>query len=170
MKRLVSIAFLVAGTLALAAPARAQKAVFVVRHAEKISDADERLSAAGHERAARLAAMLKDAGITAVYSTDTERTRDTVGPLAKARKLSIRIYDIGGGPGTKIDARPLVAKIRRENPDDFVLVVGHSNTVPAILAALGCPGEITIAPAEYDNLFVVVPKGKGIATLVRLRY
>jgi broad specificity phosphatase PhoE len=166
--RLVLLAF--AAVFACSAYSRAQKAVFVVRHAEKISDTDERLSPTGRERALRLAAMLKDVGITAIYSTDTERTRDTVGPLAQARKLSIAIYDIGGGPGTRIDARPLVAKLRREHPDDFVLVVGHSNTVPAILAALGCPGKITIAPAEYDNLFVAVPKPGGTATLVRLRY
>jgi broad specificity phosphatase PhoE len=53
--------------------------VIVVRHAEKISGSDERLSDAGHARA-RLAAMLKDARVSAIYSTDTERTRDTVKP------------------------------------------------------------------------------------------
>src|SRR5262249_39016281 len=64
----------------------AQRAVFVVRHAEKASPANEPsipLSAAGSERARRLADFLRDTGISAIYSTDTPRTRGTVEPLAK---------------------------------------------------------------------------------------
>ena len=72
--------------LAAAVPAAAQKAVFVVRHAEKISEEDQRLSEAGHSRAERLARMLAGSGISAIYATDTERARDTAAPLAgKAR-------------------------------------------------------------------------------------
>ena len=67
---------LVIGVFAVlaATDAVAQQAVFVVRHGEKISDEDERLSEAGRARAARLAEMLKHSGVTAVYSTDTERS------------------------------------------------------------------------------------------------
>ena len=35
---------------------------------------------------------------------------------------------------------------------------------------LGCSQEITIADAEYDNLFIVVPKPGGPPELIRLRY
>jgi hypothetical protein len=63
MRRPTLGALFAATLLAAASPVRAQKAIFVVRHAEKISDRDERLSAAGRERAAYLAAMLKDAGL-----------------------------------------------------------------------------------------------------------
>ncbi len=120
MKNRVALRVLLSiGLLACRYPAQAQKAVLVVRHGEKISDADERLTEAGRARAERLAKMLKDAGVTAIYSTDTERTRDTVQPLA---------------------------------------------------AALGCPGDFKIASDEYDNLFLIVPKADGPATLLRLRY
>ena len=51
-----------------------------------------------------------------------------------------------------------------------MLVVGHSNTVPPILSALGCGEPVTIEGDEYDNLFIVVPKESGKAALVRLRY
>ncbi len=67
-----------------AAPARAQKAVFVVRHAEKISEQDQSLTEAGRARARRLSEMLADAGISAIYATDTARARDTAKPLADA--------------------------------------------------------------------------------------
>jgi broad specificity phosphatase PhoE len=156
--------------LALPAAARAQKAVFVVRHAEKISDTDERLSDAGRARAVLLAQMLKSSGVAAVYATDTERARDTVNPLADALGLRVAIYDTGGGPGVPVDARPFVEKLRREHGGDVVVIAGHTNTIPDLLKALGCADAISIAAGEYDNLFVVVPKKDGSATLVRLRY
>jgi len=163
-------ALLAVALLALPAPARAQKAIFVVRHAEKISETDERLSDAGRARAGRLAQMLKDSGVTAIYATDTERTRGTVEPLAAALGLKVAIYDTGATMAGKVDARPFAAKLRKENADGVVLIAGHSNTIPDLLKALGCPDALSIASGEYDNLFVVVPKADGTATLVRLRY
>jgi phosphohistidine phosphatase SixA len=142
--------------------ALAQKAVLVVRHGEKISDTDERLTEAGRARAERLAKMLKDAGVTAIYSTDTERTRGTVEPLAMALGLKVAIYDKG-------DAA-LVGRVRAADPDGIVLVAGHSNSIPDLLKAFGCAADFKIASDEYDNLFVVVPRGNGPATLMRLRY
>jgi hypothetical protein len=64
----------------------------------------------------------------------------------------------------------LIETLRRENAADVVLVVGHSNSVPALLEALGCAEEIKIASDEYDNLLVVVPQKGGKPTLLRLRY
>jgi hypothetical protein len=51
-----------------------------------------------------------------------------------------------------------------------VLIVGHSNTVPSILGRLGVKESITIADGEFDNLFIVVPKPDGSASLLRLKY
>ena len=150
------------GLLACRYPAHAQKAVLVVRHGEKVSDTDERLTEAGHARAERLAKMLKDAGVSAIYSTDTERARDTVQPLAAVLGLKVEIYD-------KSDAQ-FVERIRREQPGGIGVVAGHSNTIPDLLKALGCPGDFKIASDEYDNLFLVVPKADGPATLLHLRY
>jgi len=164
------LALLAAALLALPAAGRAQKAVFVVRHAEKVSDTDERLTEAGRARAVRLAQILKDAGIGAIYATDTERARDTAKPLADELHLKTAIYDTGGAMSGKVDARSFVAALRREHPSDVVLIVGHSNTIPDLLKDLGCADDVRIAAAEYDNLFVVVPKGAGAAELIRLRY
>jgi len=152
--------------LAVSDAALAQSAVFVVRHAEKISDTDQRLSDDGLSRAARLAALLKDAGVSAIYSTDTPRTRGTAQPLADAKKLPIQIYDASGEDAGSV---ALAARLRERHADGVVLVVGHSNTVPDLLRALGCTETISIASGEYDNLFVVVPKARD-ATLIRLRY
>ena len=178
VRRFRSIASIALAGLVLTPPlASAQTAVFVVRHAEKVSETDQRLTDAGRERAARLAKMLGAAGIRAIYATDTERARDTAAPLAQALKLSITTYDVGAGMAKDTpDASELARTLRRDHPGDAVLVVGHSNTVPAILKALGCREEISIAAQQYDDLFIVVPGGSGSSTptptpaLVRLRY
>jgi probable phosphoglycerate mutase len=157
------------GLLALAfalVPARvalAQTAVFVVRHAEKASDSSEKdvpLSDAGKARADRLAAMLRDAGVTAIYSTDTLRTRSTAEPLARAGGRTVRIYS---------DVAVLAEQLKRE-PEAVALVVGHSNTVPALLAALGVRASIEIGDRAFDDLFLVVPRASGEPLFFRMRY
>ena len=156
-------AFVPALLIVSTAAATAQKAVFVVRHGEKISNQDERLSEAGKARGELLAKMLADAGVAAVYSTDTERTRDTARPLSEARHIPVTVYD---------EPAALAEKVRAEHGGDTVLVVGHANTVPDLLKAFGCDESVSIAADEYDNLFLVVPRPKenGPGTLVRLKY
>jgi broad specificity phosphatase PhoE len=105
--------------------------------------------------------MLKDSGVSAIYATDTERARDTAGPLAAALGKPVQIYD---------ELAPLVARLRKENAKELVLVVGHSNTMPDLLKALGDAETVTIASNQYDDLFVVVPKGDGKPAVLRLRY
>ena len=169
-RRAIFLAVLFSAASAASNPARAQQAVFVVRHAEKISEQDERLTDAGRARAGRLAKMLEGSGIAAIYSTDTERTIATAEPLATALGLKIRIYDTAPSKGDK-DFLRLVERLRSEvPPDGVVLVVGHSNTVPLILKALGCAEDVSIASSDYDNLFVVVSRDDRRPTLIRLRY
>jgi len=149
------------------AAAHAQKLVFVVRHAERAdsgatqmqAQADPPLSPAGEARAAKLAGMLADAGIEAIYATEFRRTRDTAKPLSV--KLGLTIQQV-----TSRDTSGLIHRLRAEHRNDIVLVVGHSNTVPAIIKALGGPA-ITIADDEYDNLFIVVP---DTGTVTRIRF
>jgi broad specificity phosphatase PhoE len=144
-------------TLTLAANAAAQNVVFVVRHAER-ADAgssgtsmmatDPELSDAGRARADALAATLKDAGITAIFTTEFKRTKATAAPLASA--LGITPTVIGSREHDK-----LIQAIKRAAGS--VLVVGHSNTVPAIIKELGASTPVTVGDSEYDNLFIVTP-------------
>jgi len=164
--RIGAIFFLSSGTLF------GQRAVFVVRHAEKATERNEPsvpLSAAGSERAGRLAAILRDVGISAIYSTDTVRTRSTVEPLAKRLGLETRIY-AASGPDGKIDLAPLAARIASENSAATVLVVGHSNTIGPLLAALGAKESVEIADGDYDNLFLLIPPSHGPPLLLRMRF
>jgi len=155
----------------LPAASPGQKAVFAVRHAEKASEASDPaipLSEAGRRRAERLAEMLQDCGITAIYSTDTVRTRTTAEPLARRLHLTTRIYAARDAAG-RTTAEPLLALLRQD-PQAVVLVVGHSNTVPELLSALGAPGKVEIGDSEYGDLFLLVPATEGKPVFLRMRY
>ena len=168
MKRIAATVLL----FALADLARAQQTILLVRHAEKATDANEAsvpLSEAGTARAARLAEMLRSAGVTAVYATDTVRARKTAEPLAKVAGLEVRIYAPKDADG-KSTPRILLDRLKKEDPRGVVLVVGHSNTVPEILAALGYPEKVEIPANQFDDLFVVTPRADGPPSVVRLKY
>jgi 2,3-bisphosphoglycerate-dependent phosphoglycerate mutase len=144
----------------------AQSTIFVVRHAERadagmaaVSGADPDLSDLGRARAESLAAMLKDARITHIFVTEFKRTRQTAEPLATRLRLVPTVMSSKSTPG--------VAERVKSTPGN-VLVVGHSNTVPDILKALGVEEAVVLADSEYDNLFVVTSGASP--SLVRLRY
>jgi broad specificity phosphatase PhoE len=145
----------------------AQKLVFVVRHAERAdggpgqmqAQPDPPLSAAGIARAEQLASMLADAGIQAIFATEYRRTADTAKPLAS--KLGLEISKTAAK-----DSSALLSELRSRHGNQVVLVVGHSNTVPAIIKAL-CGAALTIGDDEYDNLFIVVPENR---TMTRIRF
>jgi broad specificity phosphatase PhoE len=163
MKRVMIAIALAAVVLLTPAIAFAQKLVFVVRHAERadagmLAQTDPPLSAAGEARAQKLAAMLADAGVKDIFATEFKRTQDTAKPLAM--KTGVAVEQIGSR-----DTALFIAKIK-SHPNDVVLVVGHSNTLPAILKAL-VGVDVAIADNEYDNLFVIVP---ATATMTRIRY
>jgi phosphohistidine phosphatase SixA len=65
--------------------------IVVVRHAEKSMDhpTDPSLSEAGRERARALAAALQGTGVSAIYTTQYKRTRETAQPLADELGISI---------------------------------------------------------------------------------
>jgi len=145
-----------------------QGVVFLVRHAEradagmaaaKMAGADPELSEAGKARAASLATLLKDAKIAAIFTTEYKRTRDTAQPLAAAIGIAAAAVD-------SKDAATLIDRVKA-SPGN-VLVVGHSNTVPDIIKALGVAESVAIADDQFDNLFVVI-RGPRPA-LLRLHY
>jgi broad specificity phosphatase PhoE len=142
--------------------------VIVVRHAERADGGagtagtmttgnDPELSEAGKARADKLAAMLADAGVVAIYTTEFRRTKDTAAPLAA--KIGVKVE-----PVTSKDVSAVVAKIK-SHTTGAVLVVGHSNTVPQIIKALG-GSAVTMADDEYDSLFFVAANG----TTTRIKF
>jgi broad specificity phosphatase PhoE len=145
-----------------ATPAAADTVVvYLVRHAEKADDSrDPPLSETGKARAVELTRLLTDAGVTHVWSTDFDRTRSTGRPTAEARGLEVRFYDAGDLKGFAAQLASIPGRH---------LVVGHSNTTPALVGALGgTPGNL-MADSEYDRLYVVTLSGTT-RTTVQLRW
>ena len=151
--------------------------VFLVRHAERADDpgpdpedaaassmvmmaGDPPLSEAGRIRASTLARTLRDAGITHVHTTDYRRTWETARPLAEVQGVEMAVYDPS-------HLQAFAARLSR-TPGRH-LVVGHSDTTPALVEALGGEGGPAIQPLEYDRLYVVFPGVSGARTLL-LRY
>jgi len=150
--------------LGTATPVAAQDTIYLVRHAERLDDTeDPPLSPAGIQRAARLAELLKDAGVTAVFATQYRRTADTGRPLAGRLNIPLKIVTAGRH-------QELLTQVKALGPQARVLIVGHSDTVPELLAALGYSEPVTIAKAEYDNLFVVVFRPPAGPAVLRLRF
>jgi broad specificity phosphatase PhoE len=138
--------------------------VLVVRHAEKASVSDDPgLTPAGEERASRLRDLAIDAGVTAVFATQYRRTQATVLPLARALGLEVEVVEAA-------DTRRLVERILTEHAGEVVLVAGHANTVPGIVAALGATEPEEIPETDYENLFVVTVTGPGSASALRLEF
>ena len=146
----------------------ASTTILVVRHAEKAVEpaADPPLTAAGAARAEALSELLRDVGIRAVIATQFVRTRSTGEPMAKKLGLVVEPMDARAPTHMRMVADSVLTKHRGQT----ILVVGHSNTVPGIIAALGAPQPAAICDSEYDNLFVVTVPATGPASVVRLRY
>jgi broad specificity phosphatase PhoE len=154
--------------LAIPSEAGAQRLVLLVRHAERADGgvppkgmtgpADPDLSAEGRARADRLSALLAESGITKIIVTQFRRTVQTAEPLAK--RLGVTPERV-----TAADAPGLATRLAGYR-DDVVLIIGHSNTVPAAIAALGGP-TVTIDETDYSTLFLFVPATK---VLLKLRY
>jgi phosphohistidine phosphatase SixA len=124
-------------------------AVIAVRHADvdlpPPSD-DASLNDAGRARSAVLARSLGDAGVTSILVSSRKRTQQTAAPLAKELGLQPHVID---------DPAPLAPEIRAGDHGPVLLVVGHSNTVPGLINALGAGTVPPIGEAEFDHLYVV---------------
>ena len=147
--------------LLLAAYLDAAPVVFVVRHAEKASTGgkDPDLSVEGQKRADALAHILKDSRITSVFVTEFKRTQQTAAPTARALQVSPTVV-----PANDIGA--LVQKLHASNGN--ALVVGHGNTIPDLLNALGITTPVSVPEDDYSELFAVVVS--NTPQLLRLHY
>jgi phosphohistidine phosphatase SixA len=145
--------FALAAVLAtFAAHAAQPTTVILVRHAEKTAvENDPPLTEAGEARAKNLAKMLAKSGITTIYTTPYTRTRTTAAPVAAT--LNLTPIEVPTGPTFAAD---MAAKLRALPAGSTALVVGHSNSTPAVAKALGIANAPSIDDAtEFDKIFIV---------------
>ncbi|WP_046745477.1 phosphoglycerate mutase family protein [Kordia zhangzhouensis] len=129
---------------------------YLIRHAEKDrsdqQNKDPELTKQGNNRAVYWAEVFKNVKFDAVYSTNYQRTLQTAQPTAEANELEIELYDPFN---LKLD------KFLKETKGKTVLIVGHSNTTPAITNRL-LQNETfeSIADNNNGNLYIVTITGK----------
>lgn len=143
--------------------------VILVRHAEKQTDVgnDPALTEEGEARARKLAHVLGGLRPEVIYSTPLVRTMETARPLADALGMDIVPTPIETAESYVAATAEL---IRREHAGDVVVVVGHSNTTPDLIRALGVPTDLQIPDSDYDNLFVVTFSANGPPRFLPLRF
>lgn len=141
----------------IAVPAFAQPTVYVMRHLEKAEGNDPALSPLGARNAARLPAVLGATPPTTIYVSTTRRALETALPLAASLRLAPKTYD-------PRDTAALIARVRAES--GTVLIVGHSNTVPEIVAALGGTRPADIPETQFGDIWRV--DRDGTTTHIRI--
>ncbi|MFD2365309.1 SixA phosphatase family protein [Pseudoduganella sp. GCM10020061] len=161
----LSARLLLAASLTLATlaplPALAEPSViYLVRHGEKAADSkDPDLTEQGKARAQNIATILQKTGITSIYSSTTNRTKQTAQPLAARSGLEVQTYDPSA-------PKALVEKVKSQN--GAVLVVGHSNTLPELVRLFGGTPGADISDNEYDRLYQLIVGPNGAITTVLL--
>jgi len=153
-----------APTASMAAPDSSVATIILVRHAERDTvqiGPDHPLLPAGVLRAQELVHTLGGSGISTIYVTRWQRTRHTALPLATAIGESLTVVN---------DVPETVRRLRTSHVDRTVLVVGHSNTIPDIVAGLTGRPFPTPDHVAYDGMWVVTLSRDGRASLLTLRY
>lgn len=145
------------------APEAETTTIYFLRHAEPdFKDPDRPLTDKGRARAAKLVAHFAGGPITHVYATHTNRTRDTVTPLAKARGLQVKQFppigsDVGGaivGNRTNgaVAIKPLIAALKALPAGSTALVAANSENLYPVLAGIGAPVSTACTPDRGDCL------------------
>lgn len=153
LRLLIALLLALAPGVALAAP----PVMYVVRHLHTpAGERDPDLTAQGAAVAATLPAWFRGKPLTTIYITDFKRMRQTAAPLAAARKLNPLLYDMADTP-------TLIARVKAETGP--VLVIGHSNTVPDIVAALGGTRPALMTHPDFGDIWTITPSGSTRAKL-----
>jgi broad specificity phosphatase PhoE len=145
--------------------------VIIVRHAPQmlgVNGDDPPLSAEGESRAASLARVLGDthlkSRVAAIYVSNTLRSRSTAAPLAQMLGITPDVV-------AEDDPRALARRVLHDHSAQTILIVGHANTLPAIVADLSGVADIPpVEPSDYATLYIVTVPRIGRAGVIRLRY
>ncbi len=166
MKLLLPIVLLLCSACTTSPSRNDGVSLIVVRHAEKTDDGsrDAALNAKGLARAQALREALADTPLQAAYATDFQRTRQTAQPAAQAHGAKVETYD------ANLPVADFAAKLRQHHSGGAVLIVGHSNTVPNIVAALCECESPPLDETEYDRLSIVEIGDGHAPRLIQRRY
>ncbi len=150
--------------------------IILVRHAERDpAELDPPLNEEGMARREKLADVLEHNGVTAIYTGDILRNRQTIEPLVERLGITPTIF----GAQDLIDTRALANRLINEwltfHAGDVVLWVGNTGPIVAdrkgnleeIYRALGGTGR---PPNRYSDFYVIVVPEEGDAHFIETTY
>ncbi len=136
---------------------------YLIRHAEKErSDPDNKnpiLTSEGIKRANHWASYFDTIPLNSIYTTDYIRTKQTVFPLSKLKKLTPKIYSID-----ELDINQFI----RSNQGKRVLISGHSDTTPSMVNKLIGENKFSnMSDSDNNSLYIVNILNSKVSVEVR---
>jgi broad specificity phosphatase PhoE len=144
--RLLALGLLALSACATTHPAPRGPNVYVMRHLQKDVGADPGLSAEGRANADLLVAFFAKDPPRSIFVSATRRARETAAPLAAKLGVTPQEY-------APADVAGVAARARAEA--GTVLIVGHSNTAPEIVAALGGTKPAPVSEESFGQIWRV---------------
>lgn len=143
---------------------KASTVFYLIRHAEKDRSNPENrnpeLTAEGLDRAAYWKEVFREVPLSAVYSTNYKRTMQTALPVARAKGLDILTYD----PDTTN-----LNHWSKAHEGKHILIVGHSNTTPALANQLMGEGVYSdIDDTNNGNIYIISTGSKNNSSVLYL--
>jgi broad specificity phosphatase PhoE len=137
--------FALAGCAATPRAAALEPNILVIRHLHTPKGAtDPDLTSEGHAAAQALAKWLSRNPPRAIFVSDTKRARQTAAPAATRFRVTPIVYD-------PRDTAALLASVQAQR--GTVLIVGHSNTVPDIVAGLGGERPAPLVHEDFGDIW-----------------
>lgn len=136
--------------LAKAEPACQNYDVFVMRHLPKEEhkelpvNKDPDLNSVGKKMAIDLAQQSFMSQIDVSFTTDYRRTKQSIAPSSKQYDFDVYLYDPRNN-------QLLLERVTKEFCGKNVIIIGHSNTVPAIVTAFGGRFDVTFAGQKLND-------------------
>lgn len=149
--------------------------VILVRHAERAKEHGESaLTPAGRQRSQALVAAIGDKSITAIYSPDRGRNRETVEPLSKYLAVPITLIPEARLSNTRKFADEFAQEILSKHAGGLVVWVGNKSPVGIwggnlneIYRRFGGTGD---SPTRYDDLFIITVPDRGVVKVEKITY
>lgn len=151
MKRILFILAIILTTSNLSAQENEVTTYYFIRHAEKTridkTDKNPFLTKKGQLRAENWTKVFKNVNFDYIYSTNYNRTIQTVTPTLKDKYLEIQFYN----------PRDLYNDdFKQKTKGKIVLVVGHSNTTPSFVnKIIGNEKYPHIDDTNNSNLYII---------------
>jgi 2,3-bisphosphoglycerate-dependent phosphoglycerate mutase len=156
MKKLIylsSIILLIASLQACGKKEADTTTVWLVRHAEKDmndSTSNPPLTSQGKYRADKLAAIMANKELTAIFTTGLTRTISTISPTASMQGMDIKYYEYRS-------PEPMLNGIKAGEHGKTILICGHGDNILPMIEYLGAvKPQDSIGLYEYDKLFQLI--------------